>query len=589
MQLHYHFTIISHATTTSPVFSLERHGSYPGCLHRFADNMLLSLFSFLLLAICLAQSQSLHERIIIPSPIVQLYQIPADGVYLEGVPAFPYTQFFSSFQATGTQVTLKISLANTISNFYLDDFSIASRSDPATNIVQNPGFETGTFAPWVVSGGPGIIPFRMHSGTYTMYDGSVSPDLVSQSLTTVAGTAYSFAFWLNSFTTSDPGSLSYVLITAEDAVPAPPYNLRLTPATDHGISDTDDLTSGSNLVIQGYALPAQVVNIFINGAASAAGTATAGSGGAFGIFQFTITSPLVTGPYTITATTSLNGVDSPVSDPYTFTYVSPSAITLELATSSDSGMPGDGITTFKELTLTGVGAKSGTVVLFDGATQIGSDSSDPIYGSFSITVTVAVGAHSFTVTQNDNAGNSASLASPLVITVIADTTTTSTTTSSITEGTSSLSDTSLPPGTSTTEVSTTQVSTAQSSTSSSSSMPLVSSTTQPAISQSLASPSSTLPSDFSTTQSSIAHLSTSTSQSSFSGSSTPREVASTTSMSPSATSNSVSVYSGWNYVGCVGSLASFAEFTVAETSPLMNVQRCLDKCVGFNFVGLHDE
>ena len=67
----------------------------------------------------------------------------------------------------------------------------------AQNIVQNPGFETGAIAPWiVVNGGVGG---EAHSGSNAVALGfpmSGTLSSLSQSLATVPGTAYNVSFWL---------------------------------------------------------------------------------------------------------------------------------------------------------------------------------------------------------------------------------------------------------------------------------------------------------------------------------------------------------------------------------------------------------
>lgn len=77
----------------------------------------------------------------------------------------------------------------------------------AANLVSNPGFETGTFMDWTLSGANsspddngiyyGIDSLDAHSGNYGAYFGSVGGVLnLSQILTTVPGDNYVVSFWL---------------------------------------------------------------------------------------------------------------------------------------------------------------------------------------------------------------------------------------------------------------------------------------------------------------------------------------------------------------------------------------------------------
>ena len=76
---------------------------------------------------------------------------------------------------------------------------------PPGNLVANPGFESGDFSGWTLSGnvsvlstGPqAFITTVAHSGNYAAGMGSVGPDgILGQNLTTTAGQSYTFDFWL---------------------------------------------------------------------------------------------------------------------------------------------------------------------------------------------------------------------------------------------------------------------------------------------------------------------------------------------------------------------------------------------------------
>jgi hypothetical protein len=71
------------------------------------------------------------------------------------------------------------------------------------NLVQNAGFEQGSFNGWTVSGPPfssdsfvSSSPAYVHSGTFGLETGSPSLGYLSQTLATVPGQAYWLSFWL---------------------------------------------------------------------------------------------------------------------------------------------------------------------------------------------------------------------------------------------------------------------------------------------------------------------------------------------------------------------------------------------------------
>lgn len=74
----------------------------------------------------------------------------------------------------------------------------AAPSAAATNIVVNPGFETGSLTGWTsnVADVADFAPYP-HSGTYGAYAGPYgSVGFLSQNLPTVAGQTYQLSYWL---------------------------------------------------------------------------------------------------------------------------------------------------------------------------------------------------------------------------------------------------------------------------------------------------------------------------------------------------------------------------------------------------------
>jgi parallel beta-helix repeat protein len=124
-----------------------------------------------------------------------------------------YTHY--TYQVTGTgSDTLRFSAFNDPGAWYLDNVQVTDNGTsaskpppppPTGNLVANPGFETGDFSGWTLSGnvaplsvGPqAFITTAAHSGSDAAGFGSVGSDgILSQNLTTVAGQSYTFDFWL---------------------------------------------------------------------------------------------------------------------------------------------------------------------------------------------------------------------------------------------------------------------------------------------------------------------------------------------------------------------------------------------------------
>ena len=87
------------------------------------------------------------------------------------------------------------------------------------------------------------------------------------------------------------------------------------------------------------------------------------------------------------------------------------------AFSNDSGIAGDGITNINHVTLTGLAEANSTVVLYDGATLLGTATANASGAWSSATATLADGAHAFTAKATDTAGNISAASAALNMTV----------------------------------------------------------------------------------------------------------------------------------------------------------------------------
>ena len=104
------------------------------------------------------------------------------------------------------------------------------------NLVQNPGFETGDFTGWTVSGDISAFAGGAHSDTYSAsFDGAISAGSLDQTIATTPGDVYDISFWLFGYTqgginvsgsfgsdtfysVNDLHNGSYIQITANDVL-----------------------------------------------------------------------------------------------------------------------------------------------------------------------------------------------------------------------------------------------------------------------------------------------------------------------------------------------------------------------------------
>ena len=133
------------------------------------------------------------------------------------------------------------------------------------------------------------------------------------------------------------------------------------------------------------------------------GTATANGSGAW---SFT-TAALADGSHSFTATaTDTAGNTGAASSALSVTIDTGAPAAPAIASwSNDTGTAGDGITNDNTLAFTGTAAANSTVRVYDGATLLGTVTANGSGAWSFTTAALADGAHSFTATATDAAGN----------------------------------------------------------------------------------------------------------------------------------------------------------------------------------------
>jgi hypothetical protein len=118
-------------------------------------------------------------------------------------PAYTWFGYTTTMTATSNVSTLAFTSVDGAGDGYspfLDDVSVQAVT-LGTNLVQNPGFETGDFTDWTLSGNlsramvnAGGVHF---SGNYSASFGNYAPlAYLSQTVPTIPGHSYAFSFWL---------------------------------------------------------------------------------------------------------------------------------------------------------------------------------------------------------------------------------------------------------------------------------------------------------------------------------------------------------------------------------------------------------
>ncbi len=267
---------------------------------------------------------------------------------------------------------------------------------------------------------PVITGSVAEAGVVVLYEGSTALGTVTAAAAgawTMTATSLSDGAHTLTATVTDAAgnssSASAALTVTIDTGASSPTALALAAGSNSG-STADTLTNVAAPVITGSVAEAGVVVLYEG--ATALGTVTAAAAGAWSITAASLSD----GAHTLTATvTDAAGNSSSASAALTVTIdtgaSSPTA--LALAAGSNSGSTADTLTNVAAPVITGSVAEAGVVVLYEGATALGTVTAAAA-GAWSITAaSLSDGAHTLTATVTDAAGNSSSASAALTVTI----------------------------------------------------------------------------------------------------------------------------------------------------------------------------
>lgn len=191
-------------------------------------------------------------------------------------------------------------------------------------------------------------------------------------------------------------------ITIDTVRPAAPSAPALAAGSDTGAAG-DGITSDSTPTFTGSgAEPGRTVRLYAN--EREVGHSAANDKGEWSI---TVSDALADGSYSFGVKQfDLAGNKSGYSDSFTLTIETgaPTAPTLSLATATDSGVAGDGITRTENPIIQGKGEAGAKLDLFDGTKLLLSTTVNPD-GTWSMIPALAEGVHQLNARQTDSAGN----------------------------------------------------------------------------------------------------------------------------------------------------------------------------------------
>ncbi len=295
---------------------------------------------------------------------------------------------------------------------------IIDTTPPGVPAITGFGTDTGTPGDGITADSTITLSGTAQAGTTTVviYDNgseigtaAVSGGTWTYTTAALADGTHSFTAAGRDYVGNESAASAPQVVTVDATAPGAPV---ITGFSDDTGVGGDNITNDTTLVLTGTAEANASVEIF-NGGASL-GTATADGAGNWSF----ATATLPQGTYSFTArATDGQGNTGPTSSTFTVTVdlTAPSA-PLITGFSDDTGVA-DGRTSDTTLTFTGTAAPNTTVELFDGAASLGTVTAD---GSGAWTFTTGVlaeGAHSFTATATDAAGNTSASSGAYPVTV----------------------------------------------------------------------------------------------------------------------------------------------------------------------------
>jgi Ca2+-binding RTX toxin-like protein len=175
----------------------------------------------------------------------------------------------------------------------------------------------------------------------------------------------------------------------------------------------DGITTDNTLTLTGTAAAGAAVKIYDG--ATLLGTTTASGGGAWSFDTSTL--PIGAHSFTATATDAAGNTSAASSALSVAIQAVQLAAPVITSFSSDTGIVGDYITSDSTLTLSGTAMANTTVVIYDGASMLGSTSVNSS-GNWSYTTSSrSSGLHNFTATDLDGSGNTSAASSVFAVTV----------------------------------------------------------------------------------------------------------------------------------------------------------------------------
>ena len=334
---------------------------------------------------------------------------------------------YANIYSTQTNVFLIESASSTLTSITVDTSAPAVTGTPDLDTVSDTGGSTvdditgDTTPSFTLSCETNAYVTIFANGSSIGLGLCVAGTVTITSTTTLTDGSYSITATQRDTSGNTSGVSGAISITIDTTLPNPPGTPDLTPASDSGVSNTDDETNDNTPTVTISCETGNTVTVYQNNIAAGSGLCAGGT--------VTITLAPALAPDAVYSITAVQV------DPVSLTSSTSSALTLTLDTApastpltapdldptSDLGASStDDVTTDRTPTFTGSCTTGETVTLYDGVTAVGTATCT--LGTYTVTAsTLSVGTHSMTITFNDRANNIESGASPVLTVTIENT------------------------------------------------------------------------------------------------------------------------------------------------------------------------
>ena len=214
------------------------------------------------------------------------------------------------------------------------------------------------------------------------------------------------------------GFTSGQTFTLDHTAPSAPAGVAMTANTDSGSSSSDAITSDTTPVFIGTGEANATVMLYDTDGTTVLGTSTADGSGNWSITSSTLSA----GDHTLTvrqtdAAGNVSAASNGLAVVIDTSAAAPAAPTL--ASGSDSGTRGDGLTNVATPTITGTAEANASVILYDtdGTTVLGTSTADSSGAWRIVSSTLNDGDHTLTVVQTDQAGNVSTASTGFALTI----------------------------------------------------------------------------------------------------------------------------------------------------------------------------